>query len=165
MPLTGAPGAALLYLVIGVLVWPARTPGDALSPAAAEGPFGEAGGIALWALVWCGFGLLWLLPASSNVGALSSALTDAAAGEPGWLAHLQLSVAHSLGGGGTVALGAAGLSFIVGVGPILFRRCGIFLIAGVALALDFWVLGEAFGQVFTGMATDPATGPLLVLLA
>jgi hypothetical protein len=166
MPLSGAPGAAVLYLVIGLLVWPRRAPRDARAPAAAEGPLGEAGGIALWALVWCSFGLLWLLPASSNGGALSGALRDAAAGEPGWLAHLQLSVAHSLGsGGGPVALAAAALSFVVGVGPILFRRYGIFLIAGVALALDFWVLGEAFGQVFTGMATDPNTGPLLVLLA
>ena len=72
---------------------------DANAPAAAEGPLGEGGGIALWALVWCGFGLLWLLPASSDSGALSGALKGAAAGEPGWLAHLQLSVAHSLGSG------------------------------------------------------------------
>jgi NADH:ubiquinone oxidoreductase subunit K len=64
-----------------------------------------------------------------------------------------------------VALVAALLSFFVGVGPILFRRNAIFLIVGVAMALDFWVLGQAFGQVFTGMATDPDTGPLLVLLA
>ena len=166
MPLTGAPGAAVLYLAIGLLVWPARAPRDAHAPAAAEGLLGEAGGIALWALVWCGSGLLWLFPASSNGGSISNALEGAAAGEPGWLAHMQLSVAHSLGsGGGSVALVAAMLSFFVGVGPILFRRYGIFLIAGVALALDFWVLGQAFGQVFSGMATDPDTGPLLVLLA
>ena len=166
MPLTGAPGAALLYLAIGLLVWPRRVPRHADGPAAAEGPLGEGGGIALWALVWCGFGLLWLMPASCNGGALSSALTGAASGEPSWLAHLQLSVAHSLGSGGaSVALVAAGLSFFIGLGPILFRHYGIFLIAGVAMALDFWVLGQAFGQVFTGMATDPNTGPLLVLLA
>jgi hypothetical protein len=166
MPLTGAPGAALLYLALGLLVWPRRVPRDAHGPAAAEGPLGEGGGTALWALVWCGFGLLWLLPASSNSGALSGALNSAAAGEPGWLAHLQLAVAHSLGnGGGSVALVAAFLCFFVGVGPILFRRNGIFLIVGVAMALDFWVLGQSFGQVFTGMATDPNTGPLLVLLA
>ncbi len=165
-PLTGAPGAALLYLAIGLLVWPRRAPRDAHAPAAAEGPLGEAGGIALWALVWCGFGVLWLLPASSDSGALSGALKSAAAGEPGWLAHLQLSVAHALGsGGGSVALVAAFLSFFIGVGPILFQRYGIFVIVGVAMALDFWVLGQAFGQVFTGMATDPDTGPLLVLLA
>jgi hypothetical protein len=166
MPLTGAPGAALLYLAIGLLVWPKRAPRDAHGSAAAQGPLGEGGGIALWALVWCGFGLLWLLPASSNSGALSGALKSAAAGEPGWLAHVQLSVAHSLGnGGGSVALVAAFLSFFVGVGPILFRRNAIFLIVGVAMAVDFWVLGQAFGQVFSGMATDPNTGPLLVLLA
>jgi NADH:ubiquinone oxidoreductase subunit K len=64
-----------------------------------------------------------------------------------------------------VALVAAFLCFFVGVGPILFRRNAIFLMVGVAMALDFWVLGQAFGQVFTGMATDPNTGPLLVLLA
>jgi hypothetical protein len=115
MPLTGAPGAALLYLAIGLLVWPRRVPRDAHGPAAAEGPLGEGGGTALWALVWCGFGLLWLLPASSNSGALSGALKSAAAGEPGWLAHLQLSVAHSIGsGGGSVALVAAS--------PLLLRR-------------------------------------------
>jgi hypothetical protein len=166
LPLTGAPGAAVLYLAVGLLVWPMRAPRDARAPAASEGPLGEAGGIALWALVWCGFGLLWLLPASSTSGALSSALTSAAEGEPGWLAHMQLSVAHSLGsGGGSVALVAAFLSFFIGVGPILFRHSSIFLVAGVAMALDFWVLGQAFGQVFTGMATDPDTGPLLILLA
>lgn len=166
MPLTGAPGAALLYVIIGVLVWPKKEAGAVSGPAAAEGPLGEAGGIILWALVWCGFGILWLLPSSSNSGALSSALTGAAAGEPGWLAHLQLSVAHDLaGGGGSVAVWAAFLSFAIGAGPVLFRRSGIFLIVGVAMALDFWVLGQAFGQIFTGMATDPDTGPLLVLLA
>jgi hypothetical protein len=165
-PLTGAPGAALLYLALGVLVWPKKGATDRSGPAAAEGLLGEGGGLALWAVVWCGFGILWLLPASSNAGALSSALSGVAAGEPGWLAHVQLSVAHPLdGGGGSVALVAAFLSFAIGAGPFLFRRSGIFFIAGVALALDFWVLGQAFGQIFTGMATDPDTGPLLVLLA
>jgi len=168
MPLTGAPGAALLYLAIGVLVWPKRTARavDTSRSAAAEGPLREGGGIALWALVWFAFGILWLLPSSSNTGAISSALTGAAAGEPGWLAHLQLSVAHSLAGGGSsVALVAAFLSFAIAAGPVLFRRSGIFFIAGAAMAMDFWVLGQGFGQIFTGMGTDPNTGPLLVLLA
>ena len=57
------------------------------------------------------------------------------------------------------------LSFVIGFGPLIARRPTVFLIAGVAMALDFWVLGEALGQVFSGIATDPNTGPLLVLLA
>jgi hypothetical protein len=165
-PLTGAPGAAVLYLAIGLLVWPKREAREVDGPAAAEGLLGSGGGLAIWAATWCGLGILWLLPASSDGGALPSALKGAASGEPGWLAQLQLTVAHSLGSGGTsVAVGAALLSFLIGVGPLLVRRYGIFLIAGAAMALDIWVLGQAFGQIFTGMATDPNTGPLLILLA
>ena len=166
MPLTGAPGAALLYVAIGVVVWPGKKAAALDGPAAAEGVLGEAGAQTIWALVWCGLGILWLLPASSDGGALSSALSGVAASQPGWLAHLQLAVAHSLGTGGTsVAVVAGLLSFVIGLGPMLTRRSTIFLIAGAAMALDFWVLGQGFGQITSGMATDPNTGPLLILLA
>jgi len=33
------------------------------------------------------------------------------------------------------------------------------------LAVGIWVVGENFGQVFSGSATDPNSGPLLALLA
>jgi len=165
-PLTGAPGAALLYVAIGVLVWP-RTAGPAVSgPAAAEGPLGAWGGKAIWAVVWSGMGLLWLLPANRAGGSISGAISNSVTGEPGWLAHVQLSVAHALGtGGGSVAVVCGVLSFVIGLGPLLTRHTTVFLVAGAALALDYWVFGEAFGGVFTGLATDPNTGPLLVLLA
>ena len=165
-PLTGAPGAALLYGAIGLLVWPRAAGPAASGPAAAEGPLGERGGQALWAVVWCGMGILWLLPANRAGGSISGAISGAVSGEPGWLAHVQLSVAHALGSGGeSVAVVCAVLSFVIGLGPLLSRHPTVFLVAGAALALDYWVFGEAFGQVFTGLATDPNTGPLLVLLA
>jgi hypothetical protein len=165
-PLTGAPGAALLYVAIGVLVWP-RVKGPAVSgPAAAEGLLGEWGGKAIWAVTWIGMGILWLLPANRAGGSISGAISSSVADEPGWLAHVQLSVAHALGtGGGSVAVVCGVLSFIIGLGPLLSRRSTVFLVAGAALALDYWVFGEAFGAVFTGLGTDPNTGPLLVLLA
>jgi len=170
-PLTGAPGAALLYVAIGVLVWPRkRGRGESgpaeVGPAAAEGPLGARGGQAVWAVVWCGLGILWLLPANRAAGSVSGAITNAVSGEPGWLAHVPLSVAHVLGNaGGSVAVACAVLSFVIGLGPLVTRRPTVFLVAGAALALDYWVFGEAFGGVFTGLATDPNTGPLLVLLA
>ncbi len=177
-PLTGAPGAALLYVAVGLLVWPRREVasgawtsveggnGAVRGTAASEGLLGDRGGKAIWAILWCGLGILWLLPASRAGGALSGMLSGAASGEPGWLAHVQLSVAHTLGGGGgAVAVCAGLLSFAIGLGPLFVRRYGIFLVAGVALALDCWVLGQAFGQIFTGIGTDPSTGPLIVLLA
>lgn len=35
----------------------------------------------------------------------------------------------------------------------------------MVLALGYWLLGEGLGGIFTGSATDPSSGPLLVLLA
>jgi hypothetical protein len=169
-PLTGAPGGALLYAAIGLLVWPhvARTPADrvVVGPAAAEGPLGGRGGKAVWAIVWGGMGILWLLPANRADGSVSGAISGAVTGEPSWLAHLQLSVAHAFGNGGPwVAVAAAALSFVIGLGPLMSRHTIVFLVLGAALALDFWVFGEAFGQPFSGIATDPNSGPLLILLA
>jgi len=165
-PLTGAPGAALLYVAIGILVWP-RTGRPAITgSAAAEGPLGEWGGRAIWAFVWSGMGILWLLPANRAGGSISSAISNSVTGEPGWLAHVQLAVAHALGpNGSSVAVACALLSFVIGLGPMVTRHTTIFLVAGAALALDYWMFGEAFGGVFTGIGTDPNTGPLLVLLA
>lgn len=82
-PLTGAPGAALLYLAIALLVWPKKEPREVDGPAAAEGLLGVGGGLALWAVVWCGLGILWLLPASSGSGALSSAAERGGFGRTG----------------------------------------------------------------------------------
>jgi hypothetical protein len=168
-PLTGAPGGALLYAAIGLLVWPraARTPDEVVAgPAAAEGPLGARGGRAVWAIVWGGMGILWLLPANRADGSVSGAMSGAVAGEPSWLAHVQLSVAHAFGnGGGWVAVAVAALSFVIGLGPLMSRHTTVFLVAGAALALDYWMFGQAFGQPFSGVATDPNTGPLLVLLA
>jgi hypothetical protein len=165
MPITGAPGAALLYLVIGLLVWPRQGEVVGTGSAAGEGLLGELVGRVVWVVLWCGLGIMWFLPSSSGNGALPGMISDAASGEPGWLAHVQLSLAHSVGGGSTVAVAAGLLSMLVGLGPLLFRRFTAYLVIGVALALDFWVVGQALGQMFTGLATDPSTGPLVVLLA
>jgi hypothetical protein len=165
-PLGGAPGAALLYVAIGLLVWPKVRSRDVTGPAAAEGPLGERGGRAMWALLWSGMGMLWLLPVNRAQGALSGALNHAASGEPGWLAHMETAASGVLAGRGTsVAIALALVSFAIGLGPLLTKRYGIFLVAGIALSLDYWVFGQAFGQMFTGIGTDPSTGPLVILLA
>ena len=168
-PLTGAPGAALLYAAIGLLVWPRREGLETARSAAAtaaEGSPGASGGTALWAVVWCGMGILWLLPANRSGGSASAAIRGAVTGEPSWLAGVQLGVAHALGGAGASLAVLCGIvSFTIGLGPLVFRRSTSFLAAGAIVALAYWVFGEAFGQIFSGLATDPNSGPLLVLLA
>jgi hypothetical protein len=170
-PLTGAPGAALLYVAIGVLVWPGagRSESEPLpltGPASAEGPLGVRGGKAMWAVMWGGMGILWLLPSNRVGGGISAAVAGAVGGEPGWLAHVQLSAAHAIDhGGASIAVACAVTSFVIGLGPLLARRATAFLIAGASLALAYWVFGQAFGEPFSGIATDPNSGPLLVLFA
>ena len=165
-PLTGAPGAALLYLAIGVLVWPRATARRARGRPPPRGRSGNG------AARPCGpsCGAAWdPVAAAGQPGRRCASRAPSptrSAGEPGWLAHVQLSVAHALGsGGGSVAVVCAVLSFVIGLGPLVSRHTTVFLVAGAALALDYWMFGEAFGQVFTGIATDPNTGPLLILLA
>src|SRR5229473_1090150 len=82
-PLTGAPGAVLLYGVIAVLVWPSGTPDDHF--AAHSGPSREVGGRVTWVVLWCGAAVLWLLPANRAPGSVHDAIVGAAAGVPAWL--------------------------------------------------------------------------------
>ena len=168
-PLSGAPGAVLLYALVGVAVWPRRRPAggpDRHVSAAAAGLLGDRGARALWAALWTGMAALWLLPANHAPDAVSSALAGAAGSSPVWLAHLQSWLAGVLRGDGvgvSIVLGA--LSIAIGTGPLVVRRPTPFLVAGVALSLDFWLLGQSLGGIVTGIATDPNAGPLFVLFA
>jgi hypothetical protein len=172
--LTGAPGAVLLYAVIGVLVWPRGSAnrsepvepstGYASSPAA-TGPLGANGGIWVWSALWVFFAVLQLLPQNRDAGWLQHAFTRMAAGQSGWYGHFLHSLGHAFTGAGTpvaVLLAAAFLG--IGVGPLVSRRGDLFIVAGMVLSLVFWVTGQGLGGILTGMATDPSAGPLLVLL-
>jgi len=168
-PLSGAPGAVILYAVIGVLVWPQHV--DACDPApdrsaTAVGPLRERGGRIAWAAIWLGTAALWLLPANDGSSGVGSVLEGAASSSPAWLAHLQASLAVALRGDGlAVAIVLAVLSAVIGIGPLITRHATVFLIIGAALSIDYWVLGQSFGGIVTGIATDPNAGPLMVLLA
>ncbi len=67
----------------------------------------------------------------------------------------------------TIALAVA--FALAAAGPLVPARTGVTVRAAVliaALAAAFvWVAGEHFGGVFSGSATDPNSGPLLLLVA
>jgi hypothetical protein len=169
-PLTGAPGAVLLYAVIAMLVWPNdRAPADdavgVASSAAASGPFGVTAALAVWAVFWVGSAVLWLMPASRGQGSLSALISAASSGQPGWYAHLLTHLASGMSGTGTELPWIIALASIaIGVGPLFSRRPAPFLVAGAVLQVSFWVSGQGLGGMFTGMGTDPNVGPLVVLL-
>jgi len=180
--LMGAPGAVLLYAVIGILVWPTGADAKAAdaavpagrnderrtglaSSAAGHGPLGGLGGLWVWAAIWVFFAVLQFLPQNRTSGWLSDSLTGMADGQPGWYGHFLRSLGHAFTGAGTLAaVLLAALFLLIGLGPFVTRRPDIFIGIGMGVAALFWVTGQAMGGIMTGMATDPSAGPLLILL-
>jgi hypothetical protein len=145
-PLTGAPGAALLYAFLAVLIWPASASADHASMAdhsvADRSPLGRYTRIA-WLALWALMAVL-IVRAPASAAPLTSAGGTRAA-----LLTVGLAVAF--------ALAAAGIFVPAAKRPAV-------LIAAVAAAF-VWVAGERFGSLFSGSATDPNSGPLLLLVA
>jgi hypothetical protein len=171
-PLMGAPGAVLLYALIGVLVWPARDAASdesrtgVASSAAGRGVLGVRGALVAWVALWAFFACLFLVPDNRTPNGLHDMLAGMTAGEPGWYAHILNGLANALAGAGTgTAVVLAACCLVVAVGPLVSRDPTPYLIGGAGLALLFWVSGEALGGLLTGSATDPNSGPLLILLA
>ncbi|MGH3779333.1 MAG: hypothetical protein ACRDRO_01570 [Pseudonocardiaceae bacterium] len=170
-PLTGAPGAAILYALAAVLLWPG--PRDQPEPApgprsvAAASPLGDTVARLLWLVLWGSLAYLALQPATRAANGPHDAITGLASGEPGWLASLDYTLASSLANTGQIfAVVSAVVLAIIAVGvftpPPLARAT---LILAILVATAYWVIGENFGGLFTGQGTDPNSGPLLILLA
>ena len=158
-PLSGAPGAVILYALLAVLLWPTGR----AAPFEAARPLGARAARLLWLALW-GSLAFFAVPGASGVRAMMSGM---AAGEPGWLAAVNRHTATLLAGhGGTVTavlaivLGGIALGIFL---PPPGARVAVLLAAAVAAAI--WVVGENFGGMSAGSATDPNSGPLLVLLA
>ena len=154
--LTGAPGAVLIYALIGMLVWPNAQPGGLL---------GVRGARLAWALVWVVMGGLWLLAANSGANATTT-LINAAPSGMGWLTATQHWFANAASGEGLpIALTLAALSFAIGIAVARNWRARSFLIAAIVLNILYWLVGQGLGGIFQGGATDPNAGPLFILLA
>ena len=155
-PLTGAPGAVLLYAIIGLLVWPTERPRGTLWPRGAK---------TAWVVLWLVMAWGWLLAPNSSADATSSAISAAPDGTA-WLARLQQHVATAVAGDGLpIAIVLAAASAAIGVAVAINWRPKPFLALAVILNLAYWVLGQGLGGIFTGSATDLNAGPLFILLA
>jgi hypothetical protein len=154
---TGAPGAALAYAVLAVLLLLDRRSGD---------------GSRRRRDFRCAWSAFWLLAAGLQVGSrvplalvLRANFNESAAGEPALLAGLD----HRLAGiTGTHAVAATALlSFVellLACAPWMScQRWTMFATLGV-LSI-FWVAGENLGSILTGTASDIGVTPLLALIA
>jgi hypothetical protein len=163
-PLTGAPGAALLYVIVGLMVWPAGP--TKFGPRAGElGLVGVRGARYIWSVLWLGFAVLWLLPVNSSAGAVHDAIVSAPSGA-GWLTSLINHAASATAGDGTaIAIVMAIIS--AAVATMVYRGHYAKTVLGISIALQlvYWFVGQGLGGIFTGTATDVSTAPLVIVIA
>jgi hypothetical protein len=163
-PLTGAPGAVLLYVLVGVMVWPRDKAPD--TSAASAGPLGDYYARMVWGFLWLLLAVLMLQPVNRAADAFSSTFATAASSSPGPFASLNSALASMFGGRGTAsAIVLAALFAIIGIAVFLNWQRNAFLVVGSVIGLLIWITAEYFGGMFTGQGTDPNSGPILVLLA
>jgi hypothetical protein len=163
-PLMGAPGAVILYAIVGLLVWPTDK-WEGRSPAAL-GPVGDRGGLYVWSGLWAVSAGLWLANVNRAKEATHAMIVEMAEASPHWLAKIQDSLAaHTVGHGTTIAVVLALVSFVVAIGVWTPLRWPV-LAVGIVLSLAYWLYGQDLGGPFWSEgATDVNAGPLFVLLA
>jgi len=164
-PVSGAPGAVILYALLAVLLWPADRAAPA--PFTAARAVGARAARVLWLVLWLSLAWFALQPADRAPQALHDTITGMAGGEPGWLAAIENHAAALAAGQGLAASIALGTAFmLIAIGVYLPARAArTTLVLAVVMAAVIWVIGEAFGMILAGGATDPNSGPLLALLA
>jgi hypothetical protein len=167
--LTGAPGAVLIYGMLGIFCWP-----KAEKPASASGRFeldtsviaqGDATAATLiWCALWLIQGALWLTPFNRGKKAIYFQLLTASSGQPSWYASFLKNAADVTKADGIeISIAMFFISMAVGLGLLFSRHPRKFLIIGAFVSLFYWITGEALGQIATGMGTDPNSGPLIAL--
>jgi hypothetical protein len=163
-PLNGAPGAVIIYALIAVLLWPAD---GRSAPFVAARAVGTRIARALWLVLWLSLAWFTLLPVNRAPQAINQMIAGMESGEPGWLTAIDRNAAALVAHQGLAASVVLAVALvIIAVGVYLPRPAArATLILALVVALVIWVVGEDFGAILAGGATDPNSGPLLALLA
>jgi hypothetical protein len=186
--LMGAPGAALIYVILAIAVLPKTSTKRAVIEDQRPAPWLAI----VWALLWIGGAIYQLLPGQNSVSNVSAMIAGNGAGQPGWLASIDNNTASFINrfsihttsianmhmsarqmltmqtqgqSGYWFILLLAFIQFAVGVAiflPRYYRNVAISI--GIVVSVLFWVIGQSFGGVFTGLATDPNAAILFILL-
>lgn len=146
--LNGAPGAVLLYGLLGVAIWP-KNDGDLRAWRTGGIRFAR---LSLAILLTAGF-VMHLQSPYLKPGGLSQAIAVP------W-------IAKAIGSGGDVV--SILLGFVeLGLALMLFFKVKprVAAWASILLSVLFWWVGQSFGQIFDPLATDFNSGILMALLA
>lgn len=154
----GAPGAALLYALAAVLLWPVEERERRPASFVASRPLGTARARALWLLLWLTIAVMAAHSSAAMIGPVQ--------GQPPWLAWLDHRAAALLAHDRmAISLALAALCGTVALAVFLPSTPMRLLLGAALLAIALiWVVAQDFGGILSGSATDPSSGPLLALL-
>lgn len=155
--LSGAPGAALLYALIAILAWPTVRYQGEESPSWLAFP--------AWAMLWLAGAALQLVAGNNSAMAFTMMLRSAQVGSPRWIVDIDRRLLM-LRAPTWSAAGVAGIFILVALWilvPGWTRKLSISI--GLAISLASWLVFQGLGDLTSGRATDPNSGPLIVLLA
>jgi hypothetical protein len=168
-PVSGAPGAVILYALLAVLLWPVDTSRDDAHPApfVAARPVGRVAARAIWLVLWASLACFALIAGNRTAQGLHDTVAGMASGEPSWLAAVNRGAASLLNHEGLTAsiVLAVLLAMIAGAVFLPSRLARAAVILAIVLALVIWVAGQDLGTILAGGATDPNSGLLLALIA
>jgi hypothetical protein len=163
-PFGGGPGAVLFYAVLAVLLWPSE---GSDKPFVAARTVGAKAAKITWAVMWIILAALSVAGSGRSPQALHDLVARMNSEQPGWLAAIdRSSESLLLHNGSTMAVLLAIVCVIVAIGVFLGPKLtqATLVLAIVVFAL-IWVAVQNFGGVLAGGATDPNSGPLVILLA
>jgi hypothetical protein len=155
--LTGAPGAALLYVVLAAAAWPIRG-----ARRAEPAPWL----VFAWAGYWVGGAILQLWHGPRIGPDLAATVAELANGAPGWLSQFDFLLARNIQHLSSVVIdGFIAVQALIGLAALIPRRSRqIALFSGLVVSCVFWIIGPGFSQLISGHGTDPNTPPLVVIV-
>src|SRR5258707_7473984 len=168
--LSGAPGAVLLYPLLGFVIYP-RTQASASGKVSEEGLLSRQ--ILRWVLAgfWVFAALLQLQPnwwqAGQDSGAIGAMVgaggLDTVIVDPVLQGISDLTVNAEIPL--NIILIVVFLALGIGLAVVKEQQMRPFLITSIVISVVFWYLTQGFGMILTGMATDFNSGLLIVLIA
>ena len=114
--------------------------------------------LAAWSGYWILAAVLFLFPLNRARGSISSTITGMAPGTPEWYSHFLTSFGNAFGSIGTqTSWVLAIVSLVIGLGPLLARRVGVFLFVGGLLSFLF---GSPDRDFSAGFSAGPGPIPI-----
>jgi hypothetical protein len=163
-PFGGGPGGVLFYAVLAVVLWPSD--GDD-RPFVAARTVGVTMARAIWVVFWGVLAVLSVAGSGRQPKALEGLVAGLDNGQPGWLAHIdRVSETFFLHHGEMAALLLAVMCVVTAISVFLPPTFTQFMIVmAIVVFAVIWIAVQDFGGILAGGATDPNSGPLVILFA